>query len=317
MWETSGMLLVLVAMAVAASCTIDNFASWNNLVGLLQSVTTVGFVSCTMMLCLASGDFDLSVGSTAALAGMLCVLTMNHFVDQPATAMLLGIGAAFFAGAFAGLANGLLIAKANINALIATLGTMQILRGRAFLSSDGVSVGSKVHAFNELGKLRFFQSADFQGVPVSVFIMIGFFVIFGVLLNRTTFGRNTLAIGGNKEAARLAGIAVDRTKILIFVLQGIAAAFAGVVMASQQQAGDPKWGQGLELNAISACVLGGVSLTGGVGSMSGVVIGLLIMGTTQNALNLMSVSSFHQYEVNGGILLAAVVLDSLKQKLRK
>jgi L-arabinose transport system permease protein len=143
---------------------------------------------------------------------------------------------------------------------------------------------------------------------------VGCFVVFGVLLNMTTFGRNTLAIGGNKEAARLSGIDVDVTKIVIFAVQGLIAAFAGVILASRMTSGQPTASNGFELDVISACVLGGVSLSGGVGTILGTIVGVLIMGTVQNALNLLNVPTFYQYVVRGAILLLAVLFDRLKQR---
>jgi L-arabinose transport system permease protein len=147
-----------------------------------------------------------------------------------------------------------------------------------------------------------------------IWMMFVMFIIFGVLLNKTTFGRNVLAIGGNQEAAKLAGVKVVRTKIIVFTLQGLVAAFAGVVLASRITSGQPTTMQGLELQVISACVLGGVSLTGGIGTISGTIMGVMIMGIVQNAMNLRNIDSFWQLVVSGGILLAAVMLDRLRTR---
>jgi L-arabinose transport system permease protein len=317
LWDTSGMLLILIVMLLAASWKIPYFASAGNLVNLLLSVSTIALIACTMMLCLASGDFDLSVGSTLALGGMLCVLIVNAFPGRPVAGILLGILAGLAAGATVGFINGWLVARRSINALIASLGTQLIVRGSASILTEGRSVGVSAEEFGHLTNWSFPELGTFRGVPMPVWLMLVFFLIFGVLLNWTTFGRNALAVGGNKEAARLAGIAVDRTKIIIFTLQGLAAAFAGIVLSSRLVSADPKSGTGIELQAISACVLGGVSLTGGVATMSGVIVGLLIMGLVQNALNLLNVSFGPQMVVNGAILLAAVLLDNLKQRLRR
>jgi L-arabinose transport system permease protein len=135
-----------------------------------------------------------------------------------------------------------------------------------------------------------------------------------VLLNKTVYGRNTLAIGGNPEAARLAGVNVNMTRIVIFLIQGVIAALAGVILAARITSGQPNAAQGFELNVISACVLGGVSLLGGRASISGVLVGVLIMGTVQNAMNLLNIDAFYQYLVRGGILLAAVLVDQLKNR---
>ena len=302
-WDSAGMLLLLVALIAACSIFVPNFRSWNNIIGLSLSVTTVAIVSCTMLFCLAAGDFDLSVGSVLAMAGVLSVVVVNA-----TGSVAIGIIAGVLAGAAVGLANGIVIAQLGVNALIATLATMQIVRGLCFIISKGSAVGVSNVGFYTLGNAVLLQ------VPAPVWIMIGCFVFFGLLLHKTTFGRNTLAIGGNREAARLAGIAVTRTKIIIFAMQGAMAAFAGVIEASQMTSGQPNSGQGLELRVISACVLGGVSLTGGVGTILAVIVGALIMGVVQNAMDLKNVSTFYQYVASGSILLAAVLLDRLKQR---
>jgi L-arabinose transport system permease protein len=207
-----------------------------------------------------------------------------------------------------------IIALCGINALIATLATMQIVRGSGFQISALIN-GGLASAIG-VANTRFYDLGNdiFLGIPLPVWIMIGCFAFFGFLMHNTIFGRNTLAIGGNREAARLAGIAVTRTKIIIFTMQGLLAGFAGVIEASQMTSGQPNSGQGLELRVISACVLGGVSLTGGVGTILAVIVGALIMGTVQNAMDLKSVPTFYQYIASGWILLAAVLIDRLKQR---
>ena len=261
------MLAIFVLLLGAAALFVPNFLSVVNLRGLALSVATVGIIACTMLFCLAAGDFDLSVGSVVALSGVLAAVVINHTGSVAA-----GIAAGILAGGVVGLVNGTVIAALGINALITTLATMQIVRGCSFIVSDGKAVGVGVSAFFSLG------IANILGVPMPVWIMAVCFLAYGVLLNRTVFGRNTLAIGGNMEAARLAGINVTGIKIMIFVLQGLMAGFAGVILASRMTSGQPNTAQGLELQVISACVLGGVSLTGGVGSMTGVIVGVFIIG---------------------------------------
>ena len=153
-----------------------------------------------------------------------------------------------------------------------------------------------------------------SGVPTPVWVAALCFVVFGVLLNKTIYGRNTLAIGGNPEAARLAGVNVNMTRIVIFLIQGVIAALAGVILAARITSGQPNAAQGFELNVISACVLGGVSLLGGRATISGVLVGVLIIGTVQNAMNLLNIDAFYQYLVRGAILLAAVLVDQLKNR---
>lgn len=303
LWTQNGMLLVCVLLFVVLSLTVPNFAGAENAKGLAMSVTTVGIVACTMLFCLAAGDFDLSVGSTVALAGVLAakILEKNNSVPM---ALLLPV----VVGVGIGAINGFVIARLGINALITTLATMQIVRGAARILCDGASVGISNEAFGRLGQLKFLE---FQS---PVWVMLVCFVVFGLLLNKTIYGRNTLAIGGNNEAARLSGINVVRTKITIFAVQGGIAALAGVLLASRVSSGQPNTSEGLELQVISGCVLGGVSLTGGVGTISGMIVGVLIMGAVQNAMNLLNIPTFWQLVASGAILLAAVLLDKLKNK---
>lgn len=294
---------IFVVLFAVLSMTVRYFFSWDNVVGLALSVSQIGMVSCTMMFCLASRDFDLSVGSTVAFAGVFCAIVSNA-----TGSVTIGIAAAIVAGALVGFVNGVVIAKLKINALITTLATMEIVRGLAFIASHGQAVGVSSEAFFTLG------SSQFLGLPVPVWVTLACFVVFGVLLNKTIYGRNTLAIGGNPDAARLAGVAVDRVRIAIFLIQGLVAALAGVILASRMTSGQPNAGEGFELNVISACVLGGVSLMGGRATISGVLVGVLIMGTVQNAMSLMNIDAFYQYLVRGAILLIAVLVDQLKNR---
>ncbi len=297
------MLLVFAALFLGCSLFIENFFSVANLRGLALSVSTIGMISCTMMFCLAAGDFDLSVGSVVAFAGVLGATVMNATGSVP-----LGVAAALGAGALIGLVNGVLVARVGINALITTLASMQIVRGLGFIASDGRAVGIQTSGFYGLG------DSALLGVPTPVWLTLGCFVVFGVLLNLTIFGRNALAIGGNKEAAHLAGVPVTRIKVVIFTLQGLVAAFAGLVLAARMTSGQPNTSQGLELEVISACVLGGVSLSGGVARIGAVVAGVLIMGLVQNAMNLLNIPPFYQYVARGFILLGAVMLDRFKRR---
>ncbi|WP_197329207.1 L-arabinose ABC transporter permease AraH [Ralstonia syzygii] len=295
--------LIFAILFAALSLSVEYFFSWQNMVGLALSVSQIGMVACTMMFCLASRDFDLSIGSTVAFAGVLCAMIINA-----TGSIALGIGASLLAGAVIGGINGFVIARLKINALITTLATMEIVRGLAFIASHGQAVGVSEMAFFEL------CNTIVLGVPTPVWVAALCFVVFGVLLNKTVYGRNTLAIGGNPEAARLAGVNVNLTRIVIFLIQGVIAALAGVILAARITSGQPNAAQGFELNVISACVLGGVSLMGGRATISGVLVGVLIMGTVQNAMNLLNIDAFYQYLVRGGILLAAVLVDQIKHR---
>ncbi|HTJ95127.1 MAG TPA: L-arabinose ABC transporter permease AraH [Pararobbsia sp.] len=297
------LIVIFVIMFVTTSLFVDHFFSIENMLGLALSVSQIGMVACTMMFCLASRDFDLSVGSTVAFAGVLCAMVLNATGSTT-----LGIIAAIVAGGIIGWVNGAVIAYLRINALITTLATMEIVRGLGFIVSHGQAVGVSSDTFIALGGLSMF------GVSLPIWVTLICFVVFGIMLNNTVYGRNTLAIGGNPEASRLAGINVERTRVYIFLIQGAVTALAGVILASRITSGQPNAAEGFELNVISACVLGGVSLLGGRATISGVVIGVLIMGTVENVMNLLNIDAFYQYLVRGAILLAAVLLDQLKNR---
>jgi len=297
------LILIFVLMFGTVSLTVDHFFSIENMLGLALSISQIGMVACTMMFCLASRDFDLSVGSTIAFAGVLCAMVLNATGSTT-----IAIIAAIAAGAAIGFVNGAVIAYLRINALITTLATMEIVRGLGFIVSHGQAVGVSSDSFIALGGLAMF------GISLPIWVTLVCFIVFGVLLNQTVYGRNTLAIGGNPEASRLAGINVERTRVLIFLIQGAVTAAAGVILASRITSGQPNAAEGFELNVISACVLGGVSLLGGRATISGVIIGVLIMGTVENVMNLLDIDAFYQYLVRGAILLAAVLLDQLKNR---
>ncbi len=304
LWDRAGIVVVLVALLIYAAATTPNFLGSSNLIySLGLSLTTTGIVACGMLLALVSGDFDLSVGSVAAFAGMVAAVLLAKGYGAP-----VALAGALGASAAVGLLNGFMVAVCGINALITTLATMQIVRGLAFLLHDGNSMGIADPWLAWLG------TGLPLGLPMPLWILIGCLIVFGMLLHKTVFGRYATAIGGNSEAARLSGVPTRRVKIAIFALVALLAGLAGIVSAGQQQLADPKGMTGLELRVISACVLGGVSLTGGVGSIWHVIVGVLIMGTVQNVMDLKSVPTFYQYVITGAILLAAVLLDRLKQR---
>ncbi|PQV47216.1 L-arabinose ABC transporter permease AraH [Paraburkholderia sp. BL21I4N1] len=301
----SGIVMVFVILFAVLSFTVPDFLSSRNIQGLLLSVTLIGSISVTMMFVLALGEVDLSVASIVAFAGVVAstLITATHSVT-------LGIAAGVLAGGAVGLVNGVLVARFKINSLIVTLAMMEVVRGLAYITSNGDAVMISEERFFDLG------GGAFLGISYPIWSNIVGFVLFGFLLKKTVFGKNVLAVGGNSEAASLAGLPVTRIKITVFVLQGLVTGFAGVMLASRMSLGDPKTSVGLELGVISACVLGGVSLTGGVATISGVLVGVLIMGSVQDAMSLMNVPTFYQYLIRGGILLLAVLFDQFRRSKR-
>lgn len=306
-WITQqSMPIAYAIMFCVLSIFVENFFSSANIIGLMLSVAQIGMVACAMMMCLASRDFDLSVGSTIAFSGVMGAILLEH-----TNSIFLAVGGSLLAGVLIGACNGILIAYLKVNALIATLATMLMVRGLAFIVSKGQAVGISNESFINFGDSSLF------GLPTPVWVALLCFLVFGILLNHTVFGRNTLAIGGNPEAARLAGVNVERLRVWIFLLQGLVTAIAGLILASRITSGQPNSAQGFELDVISACVLGGVSLQGGKARIFGVLIGVLIMGTVENVMNLLDVDAFYQYLMRGIILLAAVLFDQLKARSQR
>ena len=299
----SGIIVAFLILFIALSMFVPNFFTARNMQGLLLSVSLIGCIAATMMFVLALGDVDLSVASIVAFAGVVAAI-----VTSASSSVVAGVIAGIAAGAAVGLFNGAVVAGLKVNSLIATLATMEIVRGLAYIASSGDAVIITEPAFFEIG------ASSFLGLSTPIWINLGVFALFGWLLNYGVFGRNVLAIGGNKEAARLAGLPVVRIRIVVFMLQGAVAGLAGVLLASRMSLGDPKTSIGLELGVISACVLGGVSLTGGIATISGVVVGVLIMGCVQNAMSLLNVPTFYQYVVRGTILLLAVLFDRWRRR---
>lgn len=304
--DTSGLIAIFIVLFIGLAVAIPDFLTGRNMVGLLLSVTIIGTIATTMMLVLALGEVDLSVASIVAFAGVSAAV-----ITSASGSVVIGALGGVAAGTLVGVFNGFVVARFGINSLIATLAAMEFVRGLAYITSGGDAVMITVPGFFALG------SASFLGLTLPVWIMILCFVIFGLVLNLTAFGRNVLATGGNPEAAALAGVNVRRLKIIVFGLQGLVAGIAGVLLTSRMGLGDPNTSMGLELAVISACVLGGVALSGGVASITGVLVGVLIMGCVQNAMGLLNVPTFYQYLVRGAILLLAVLFDRWKQQRRQ
>ncbi|MEI8593854.1 L-arabinose ABC transporter permease AraH [Photobacterium sp. Hal280] len=305
-WDKYGMLMVFAGLFLLCAFFVPYFATLVNIKGLGLAISMSGMVACAMLFCLACGDLDLSVASVIACSGVVTAVAINA-----TGSVVLGVGAGLLSGVLFGLLNGFVIAKLQVNALITTLATMQIARGLGYIISDGKAVGITEESFFALGNSSLF------GIPTPVWLTLITFAVFAFLLNRTVYGRNTLAIGGNEEAARLAGVNVVKTKMIIFTVSGFISALAGVILAARMTSGQPMTSVGFELVVISACVLGGVSLKGGIGKVSYVIAGVLILGTVENAMNLLNMSPFAQYVVRGSILLAAVIFDRYKQTSRK
>ncbi len=296
--EQAGLLLALVLLCLVISLLTPVFFTAINIKNVLRDASLVAIAGMGMVMVILLGEIDLSVGSTQAVAGIVAVAILNQ-----TESVLLAFGVALLAGALIGLCNGLLVTKAGINSLIATLGMMAILRGGAMVSTQAVSIQAKVAGFVEVG------TGYLGPIPIPVLLTFVLFGLFYYVLHHTILGRYIYAIGGNIQAARLSGLAVDRTRILVFVIGGMLAAISAFILASRLNSGQPNAGLGFELQVIAAVILGGISLTGGVGTLAGACIGILILTVLSNGLVLLNVSSFYHDIARGAVIILAVYLD--------
>lgn len=301
-WDRWGIIAVLVLLFALMALVAPNFLSVSNGFNIARAVSINAVLAAGMTLVILTGGIDLSVGSIVGVSGVTSVLLWNLEIGA-FPAILGGIAV----GALAGLLNGVLIAYLALPAFIVTLGAMTYLRGTAYALTDA----RPLLAEGDLG-FRMLGSGNFAGIPSPVLVMILTYVVLWFVLERTRFGRHVYAVGGNMEAARLAGIKVKRVLTRVYVIAGITAGLAGVMFAARVESGQPRAGESYELDAIAAVVLGGTSLAGGRGRIHGTFIGALIMGVLSNGLILMNVPFFNQLIVKGAVIVLAVGIDSLK-----
>ena len=301
--EQAGLLLALLVLCLIISMLSPVFFTAINIKNVLRDASLIAIAGIGMVMIILLGEIDLSVGSTQAVAGVIAVAVLNQ-MDSVWLALL----AALLAGALVGLCNGLLVTKAGINSLIATLGTMAILRGGAMVSTQAVSIQGKVEGFVEVG------TGYLGPVPIPVLLAFLLFGLFYYVLHHTILGRYIYAIGGNIQAARLSGLAVDRTRVLVYVIGGVLAALSAFILASRLNSGQPNAGLGFELQVIAAVILGGISLTGGIGTLGGAFIGILILTVLSNGLVLLNVSSFYHDIARGAVIILAVYLDTRRKQ---
>ena len=293
----------LILLIIVVSILNPSFLDFCNFLNLLRQISINGLIAFGMTFIILTGGIDLSVGSILALSSAFIALMITSGVD-PIIALIIGVLIGFVLGAV----NGLLVTKGNMAPFIATLATMTIFRGLTLVITDG-------NPITNLGDSYLFQlfgKGYFIGIPVPAVTMIIVFVILLIILQKTTFGRHTYAIGGNEIAAKISGIKVNKIKILIYGISGLMSALAGGILTSRLNSAQPTAGTSYELDAIAAVVLGGTSLTGGKGRIVGTLIGVLIIGVLNNGLNLLGVSSFYQQVVKGVVILIAVLIDRKK-----
>jgi len=302
----AGTLAGLFLLCALLSVLTPFFLTRSNLMNVMEQTAINAVIAVGMTFVILSAGIDLSVGSIAALSG---VVLANRL--QAGWGLVPAILAGLATGAFCGLLSGLLITRGKLPPFIATLGMMSMARGAALLFTDG----RPISGFDE--SLRWLSTGRVAAVPVPVLLTVALYGLAIVLLSRTRFGRYVYAIGGNEEATRLSGVAVGFHKTLVYVLSGVTAALASILLTARLNSAQPIAGMMYELDAIAAVVIGGTSLTGGLGTLGGTLIGALTMGVLRNGLNLLGISSFLQQIVIGFVIIAAVLTDSLVKSKRR
>ncbi|BCK32923.1 Ribose import permease protein RbsC [Vibrio cholerae] len=296
-------LIALLFLVVVVSFLNPNFFTVDNLLNILRQTSVNAIIAVGMTLVILTAGIDLSVGSVLALCGAFAATLVAMEVP-----VLVAVPTALLAGAALGAISGIIIAKGKVQAFIATLVTMTLLRGVTMVYTDGRPIST---GFTDTADtFAWFGTGYALGIPVPVWLMVMVFAGAWYLLNHTRFGRYVYAVGGNESATRLSGINVDRVKIGVYAICGLLAALAGIIVTSRLSSAQPTAGMGYELDAIAAVVLGGTSLMGGKGRIMGTLIGALIIGFLNNALNLLDVSSYYQMIAKAVVILLAVLVDN-------
>ena len=298
-----GAIIVVFVLFTAIN---PNYLTWTNFVNLLVAASLVGILAVGHTYLIIAGQNDLSPGSLCAFCGVAVALFLQWGLPIP-VAILLSLGC----GVLCGLFNAWMVNCIKLEAFIATLVTQTMVRGFAQLICDGRPVAISNQSFIKIGTARFLS------IPVSVWITIIAFIVFGFILARTRFGRSIYAIGGSSEAARLAGLNPRRIVTISFIIIGVLTALGGVVFAARMNAGQPSANVNLEFDAITAVILGGVSFAGGVGSMFGTVLGVLLIQAFGTGLIMVNVPSFWQSVAKGALLLAALTFDYIRKERRE
>ncbi|TCL57171.1 ribose transport system permease protein/putative xylitol transport system permease protein [Kineothrix alysoides] len=299
------MYIAFVILIIVLSVVSPVFLTSTNVINILRQISVIGIMAVGMTFVIATGGIDLSVGAIMALAG---VISTSLVKGESTTPLMVSLLAGLLVGIMCGAFSGFFISRLQVPEFIATLATMTITRGFCYVYTNG----RPITGFRDDYKIIGTGSVGIIPIPVLIFTVI---VLLGVFfLNFTQFGRHVLAVGGNEKAAIVSGINAARVKFTCYIISGITSATAGIVLAARTQTGQPVAGEGFELDAITAVVIGGASLSGGSGNVLGSVVGMLIIGVMTNGLDLLNVSSYYQKVIKGAIILIAVLSDRAKKK---
>ena len=293
----SGIILVIIVVCIFMTFRSPNFMTYTNIMNILRQIAVYGILACGMALAMMTAGIDLTVGSTAGVSGAIVAKLMV----ESSIPLILAILISLLIGAFLGLVCGAIIAWTGIPPFIMTLGFQITLRGTCYLITAGKPIG------NLPDNLLYLGLGDIAGIPVPIYFLIGSFIVVGIILAKTSFGRSVYAVGGNYQAAHHSGINAKKVIMFSYMISGICAALAGVILAARNASAQPTGGNTFETEAIAACAMGGVSFSGGKGAVPGIFFGALLMGIINNSMNLMYIDSYWQQVVKGLIIIGSVL----------
>ncbi len=299
-------VIILVILIIVFSVFTDSFFTAKNFINILRQIAVLGILSAGMTFVIISGGMDLTVGSLLGLTGVICAKLLVEYQMNSAAAILITL--AILVGV--GTCTGLLIVKLDVPAIVITLGMMTVTRGLAFIISGGLPI------YKIPEDVVFFGQGYIGAIPVPVITMAVIVVVAAFVLSKTYWGRYIYAIGGNEEATRLAGVPMDKIKVALYSISGLLAGIAGVTLMARVSSGAPNSGTGMEMDVVTAVVIGGVSINGGKGTIVGAFIGAVIIGVLSNGLTIMNIGEYYQQVVKGGVLILAVAFDALSNKER-
>ena len=302
--QNIGILIGLAALMAIVSLFSESFFTASNMWNILRQISTNALLAFGMTFVILIGGIDLSVGPLLAFSGVFAAYVMGN-LGWPIWAAIAG---SIILCSMVGMLNGVIVTKTGIAPFVVTLSVQQIFRGFAMLLANGAPIRIRDQGFINIG------TTYIGPVAFPVIYMIIIMALCYVVLNKTQFGRHIYALGGNKTAARFAGIRTQRIEVMVYALTGFLAGIAGIVLAARMTAGVPATGDGYECDAIAAVVLGGASFTGGIGTIGGTLIGAIIIGVLNNGLNMLNVASFWQYVAKGVVILLAVMVDVLRKQ---
>jgi ribose/xylose/arabinose/galactoside ABC-type transport system permease subunit len=303
--------VILVILFLLMALTTRGFLTVPNLLNILRNMSLQGCIAFGMTMVIIAGEIDLSIGSTVALTGVIIGLTSGSLAKSGALSMeggvIVGILLSIVVAGLIGLFNGWLLTRFKMPSFIITLAMMNVLYGIAAIISNGFPVTSLPKWYNVFGAGRIFNV-----IPVPAIVLIIVFVISLMVMNYTKFGRSVYAVGGNAESARLSGINVVKVKIVAMVTVQICSAISGILISSQVMSGSSTFGKGWEMTAISSVIIGGASLSGGLGSVARTMVGLIFLGIIINGMTLLNVNEYAQYVVRGMLILVAVLINTIQ-----